>query len=99
MDDPNKADKLTGKDIILAHTLEIDRLVTKPRDLEEAYHHANFLLTQVIHCLLDYIDDQEIHEAAETILDGHEIIAERIGVRPYIYAEEESGYILENNDN
>ena len=84
----NKLSKEAGKRIILANTVEIDKLVTKPRSLEEAYHHANFILTQIVLSLLAYTDDEVIHEAVETILDGHEIIAERIDIRPYIYVEE-----------
>jgi len=56
--------------------------------LEEACHHANFILTQVVLSLLAYSDDEEIHEAVETILDSHEIIVERIDIRPYLYVEE-----------
>ena len=92
-----KINKEASKGIILANTVEIDRLVTKPRDLEEAYHHANFILTQIILSLLAYTDDEEIHEAVGTILDGHEIIAERIDVRPYIYIEE-SGYLEDDHN-
>jgi hypothetical protein len=90
----DKLSKEAGKRIILANTTEIDKLVTKPRDLEETYHHANFILTQVVLSLLAYTDDEEIHEAVETILDGHELIAERINIRPYIYVEE-SAYELD----
>ncbi len=45
-------DKETSKRIILSNVSEIDKLVTRSKDVEEAYHHANFILTQVIFVLL-----------------------------------------------
>ena len=41
----NNLDKETSKHIILCNIDIIDKLVTRPRGDEEAYHHANFVLT------------------------------------------------------
>jgi hypothetical protein len=79
-------DKEASKRIILNCAREIDLLVTKPKNEEAAYHHANFLLTQIALSLLAYTDDVTIHEAVDTIIAGHGYITDRIGVRPYIYA-------------
>jgi len=80
--------KEASKDVIIAAAYTIDKLVKKPKNLEEAYHHANFLLTQAALSLLAYTDDEELHDAIDTILAGHHIIATRAGIRPYIYATE-----------
>ena len=81
-------DQEASKRIILNGAREIDLLVTSPKNEEAAYHHANFLLIQTALSLLAYTDDAEIHEAIDTIIAGHGLIADRIDARPYIYAEE-----------
>ena len=81
-------DKETSKQIILNCAREIDLLVTRPKDEEAAYHHADFLLIQTALSLLAYTDDDELHKAVDTIVAGHGYITDRIDVRPYIYATE-----------
>lgn len=81
-------DKEASKRIILNCAREIDLLVTRPKNEEAAYHHANFLLIQVALSLLAYTGDEDIHEAVDTVIAGHGIIADRIDACPYIYATE-----------
>ena len=81
-------DKEASRRLILNGAREIDLLVTRPKNEEAAYDHANFLLIQTALSLLAYTDDKEIHRAVDTIIAGHGIIAERIGAHPYIYTEE-----------
>lgn len=81
-------DKEASKRIILNCARETDLLVTRPRDEEAAYDHANFFLIQTVLSLLAYTDDEENHKAVDTIIAGHGIIAERIDAHPYMYAEE-----------
>lgn len=81
-------DKEASKRIILNCAREIDLLVTRPKNEEAAYHHADFLLIQAALSLLAYTDDEEIHEAVDTIIAGHGYITDRIDVHPYIYATE-----------
>ena len=82
----NQPDKESAKSFILSSVSEMDRLVTRPKDDVEAYHHANTILTQVILSLLAYTDDQEVYKAVDDIIAVHQVIADRIGVRPHIHA-------------
>ncbi len=83
----NQPDKEASKRIILNSVSEMDTLVTHPKDDVQAYHHANTILTQVILALLAYTGDAEVYRAVDDLLAVHQVIADRIGVRPHIYAE------------
>ena len=85
----NQPDKEAAKRIILTSASEMDTLVTQPKDDIEAYHHANAILTQVILSLLAYTDDEEVYKAVDDIIAVHQVIADRIGVRPHMYAVED----------
>ena len=82
-------DKETSKRIILNGAVEMEKFVTQPGDDKEAYHHANFILTQVILSLLAFTDDVEVYQAVDDILSIHQVITDRIGARPHIIAEED----------
>ena len=82
----NQPDKEASKRTILNSVSEMDTLVTHPKDDAQAYHHANAILTQVIVALLAYTDDEEVYKAVDDLLNVHQVIADRIGVRPHIYA-------------
>jgi hypothetical protein len=84
----NQPNKEASKRIILNSVSEMDTLVTHPKDDVNAYHHANALLTQVILALLAYTNDEEVYKAVDDLLAVHQVIADRIGVRPHIYAIE-----------
>ncbi len=84
----NQPDKEASKRIILNSVSEMDTLVTHPKDDVQAYHHANTILTQVILALLAYTGDEEVYKAVDDLLAVQQVIADRIGVRPHIYAVE-----------
>ena len=84
----NQPDKEASKRIILNAVSEMDTLVTHPKDDVKAYYHANAILTQVILSLLAYTDDEEMYKAVDDLLAVHQVIADRIGVRPHLYAVE-----------
>ena len=63
---------------------QIHELVVQPKDDKETYNQVSDTFTQIVLALSEYIDDEEISRNVDALIKDYDLLAVRLGIRPYI---------------
>jgi hypothetical protein len=75
------------KKMVMDSAQEFEEVRAQTENPVEAYHHANYLLSELLVVVSEYLNDNDVRGAIEQVIEGYEEIAERAGIDFSSYEE------------